>query len=567
MKFIVANLLLLMPAFVTAQPAERYEVIIDEIMADPTPMQGLPNSEFAELRNVSKHAFNLKGWAFCTAHSRALINTDFFLEPDSIVILCPSSAQAPFSPFGRTLGFAGFPSLNNDGDLVWLQSAEGKTIHALNYQLNWYHNNLKQLGGWSLEMIDAHFPCAGVDNWSASVHESGGTPGKPNSIAASQEDLIPAEILRSYMSDSVTAVLLFSKSLDSSDAVNISHYKIQQGAIEDVEVEAPLFNEVHVTLQQAMHAEEWVEIEISNLKDCSGNSASFLKSKLALFAAPDSLDIIINEILFDPPPNAADFIEIYNRSTKAIDLSQVYVGNRNPRGEISSLKRISESGLPFLPGEFVVLTEDSLGVLRNYLVKEPRNLVQVKELPSWPNDKGVAVILDRRGMILDELVYDAKWHFPLLADPEGVSLERIDYNLPTQDPFNWHSAATLSGYGTPGYENSSLRNAGSGGGMIQVSPDIFSPDNDGHDDFARLEYSFAEPGHVCNLTIFDINGREVRRLVKNAICGTTGAFSWDGLDESQRPLPMGVYILYSQFFDLKGKVQTFKQIITLARRS
>jgi hypothetical protein len=41
-------------------------------------------------------------------------------------------------------------------------------------------------------------------------------------------------------------------------------------------------------------------------------------------------------------------------------LSQVYVGNRNSRGEISSLKRISESVLPFLPGEFVVLTEDSL---------------------------------------------------------------------------------------------------------------------------------------------------------------------------------------------------------------
>jgi hypothetical protein len=62
----------------------------------------------------------------------------------------------------------------------------------------------------------------------------------------------------------------------------------------------------------------------------------------------------------------------------------------------------------------------------------------------------VVVILDRTGKILDELGYDAKWHFPLLADPEGVSLERIDYNLPTQDPFNWHSAATSSGYGTPG---------------------------------------------------------------------------------------------------------------------
>ena len=347
-------------------------------MADPTPVQGLPNSEFAELRNVSQHAFNLKGWAFCTTHSRALINADFFLEPDSIVIICPSSVQTQFSTFGRAVGLAGFPSLNNDGDLIWLQSAEGKIIHALNYQSNWYHNNLKQLGGWTLEMIDIDFPCAGVDNWSASIRESGGTPGKPNSIAASQKDLIPVEILRSYMADSVMAVILFSKSLDSIDAVNLSHYKIQHGAIGEIEVEAPLFDKVHIRLQQAVHAEELYEIEISDLKDCSGNSASLLKTKLAMFAGPDSLDIIINEILFDPPPNAADFIEIYNRSTKAIDLSQVYVGNRNPRGEISSLKRISENGLPFLPGEFVVLTEDSLGVLRNYLVKEPRDLIQAR---------------------------------------------------------------------------------------------------------------------------------------------------------------------------------------------
>jgi hypothetical protein len=49
-----------------------------------------------------------------------------------------------------------------------------------------------------------------------------------------------------------------------------------------------------------------------------GNSASFLKAKLALFAEPDSQDLMINEILFDPPPNAADFIEIYNRSTRPL---------------------------------------------------------------------------------------------------------------------------------------------------------------------------------------------------------------------------------------------------------
>ena len=54
--------MLLLSLFAYAQTASPYSVVIDEIMADPSPVVGLPNTEFIELKNVSAQAFNLNGW-------------------------------------------------------------------------------------------------------------------------------------------------------------------------------------------------------------------------------------------------------------------------------------------------------------------------------------------------------------------------------------------------------------------------------------------------------------------------------------------------------------------------
>ena len=49
--------------------AQRYDVVIDELMADPTPQVGLPNNEWIELRNTTTFPINLSGWKISDASS------------------------------------------------------------------------------------------------------------------------------------------------------------------------------------------------------------------------------------------------------------------------------------------------------------------------------------------------------------------------------------------------------------------------------------------------------------------------------------------------------------------
>lgn len=205
-------------------------------------------------------------------------------------------------------------------------------------------------------------------------------------------------------------------------------------------------------------------------------------------------------------------------------------------------------------------------VKKNYITQQPLAFAEVGSMPSFNNDKGDVILLNESGKIIDELAYDASWHFKLIDNPAGVALERIDFNKPTQQSDNWHSASSSSGYGTPTYKNSQYRSDEDLPGDVVVSPEIVSPDNDGLDDFATINYHFPTPGYIANITVFDASGRTVRYLQRNALCGITGYYRWDGLGEKNRKLPVGIYIIYTEVFNLEGKHKQFKQAIVLARK-
>lgn len=276
-------------------------------------------------------------------------------------------------------------------------------------------------------------------------------------------------------------------------------------------------------------------------------------------------DVVINEILFNPRPDGVDYVEIYNRSDKPLDIKDLYLTNRSASGSMGTPKALTKQSRMLKPGDYLVITEDPYVVQKQYNVSDTTAFIKLSPMPSYPDAGGTVLLLNAQNVILDELQYSEKWHFRLIDNKEGISLERINANQPTQDQNNWHSAATTAGYGTPSYKNSQFNNTGQTEEMFSVEPDIFSPDSDGFNDYAIIKYKFPEPGYVCNITIFNISGYPVRYVARNALCGAEGYFKWDGLDEKSSRIAIGTYIMFAEVFNLKGKTFRYKRAITLAK--
>ena len=551
-----------------AQTAARYDVVIDEIMADPSPQVGLPNAEFIELKNVSGKDINLSGWRLSTSSATSGAFPNYTLPADSFLIITSTSNASLFNAFGRVLGIPNFPSLPNDGTLLSLASKEGAIIHAVNYSVNWYQNTVKQEGGWTLEMVDTKNPCGGTSNWKPSTHAAGGTPGKKNAVDALNHDQNPPQLLSTYSVDSVTIVAVFDEPLDSASVSVVNNYSLTHGIhLVSAIAQAPLFSQVVLRLSSPLQKRTVYTLTANNVKDCQGNAiAAYNKARAGLAEEALSTDIVINEILFNPRPNAFDYVEFYNKSNKVVDAGKLYIANRNSSGAISSVKKWSETSYYIFPGDYMVITENAVSLMKEYLVQTPSNILTLSSLPSYPDDKGTVVITNSQGEVVDEVNYSKKWHFALISNAEGVALERIDPAGSSQHAGNWHSAASTVGFGTPTYKNSQYKQVEAIKATIDITPKTFSPDNDGHDDFATINYQMEEAGYMANITIFNAGGRAVRYFVKNEPLGLQGSWNWDGLDEKAQKLPIGTYIIYTEVFNLKGKKQQFKNTVVLARK-
>ena len=558
-------ILLFLPLYSLAQ--NRYDVVIDEIMADQTPQISLPNNEWIELKNVSANPINLQNWRIGDVSGQSGPMPNFILQPDSFVIVCTGSAVTAMQAYGRVISVTSFPSLDNDGDLLYLKTNTGLTIHAVSYSLSWYQNAVKNDGGWTLEMIDTKNPCAGISNWKASTDTKGGTPGTKNAVDANNTDQTFPSVKNVYALDNMNIVVVFDEPVDSLKGATVANYSIDGGlSIQSATSLSPLFDKVQLRLTTAMQVNTVYTITVNNVTDCKNNSISSKnKAKIGLPVDAATNEIVINEILFNPK-NGSDYVEFYNRSNKIFDANKMYVANRNSSGAISSIKLIASTPFYIFPGEYIVVTEDVINLSLDYLVQDPDAVFVISSLPSFPDDEGDVILLNFQGAVVDEVKYKDDWHFALIDNAEGVSLERIDPDAASQNASNWHSAASTAGYGTPTYKNSQYKLLQSINATIEVTPKVFSPDNDGRDDIATIQYKTTEPGYIVNITIYDANGRPIRNLVKNGTLGLQGYWTWDGLDDKRMKLPVGTYILFTEIFNLNGKKETFKNVVVLAKQ-
>ena len=544
---------------------KQFDVQINELMVDPDPPVGLPNYEYVELYNKTNVPINLNGWTLMLGSS-AKVLANVTILPDSFLIITSTTALPLFTTYGPVIDFSSV-SLTNTGMDVILKDAYENIISFVSYTDAWYQDNSKKDGGWSLEQIDPANPCGGSLNWRASVNASGGTPGKKNSVYASNPDHTAPTLTRVGIIDVTHIQAWFSESLDSTYLAHLSNYTIDNsiGQPTSASPVGPDYTSVKLTLSSALQTDVIYTLTITDtITDCVGNIIS--ANNHARFAIPVAAvpnDIIVNEVLSNPKDNSVDFIEIYNRSSKVIDLMTLTLSSYDSiAGILTSVNDISADGFLIFPQEYYVLTSDPAKVKFYYTIQNQNAFVQMS-MPSFNNDDGIVVIADKGQQIIDKFIYTLGMQFPLLNTTKGVSLERLCPERLTNDKTNWHSASEPSGFATPGYRNSQYNCNDATTGTVELTPEIFSPDNDGYNDVLNINYSFDAAGYMATISIFDSRGRIIKTLAKSEMLGSTGSFSWNGITDDNEKAPIGIYIIYFEAFDLKGNTSHYKKTAVL----
>ncbi|MDF7813007.1 lamin tail domain-containing protein [Hymenobacter sp. YC55] len=548
------------------------QVLITEIFADETPVVGLPASEYLEIHNPSATAvIDLAGVRLLKSSSTtstAVFPSGAVLLPGEYAVVCSSTRATHFTAFGKVFGLTNFPSLTNAGDELLLRGRNGQTLFEINYSDTWYKDSRKKDGGWSLEMVDASNPCAAIENWTASTDASGGTPGRANAVRAANADRTAPVLLRALALNSTTVRLLFGEKLDSTTAANPALYTLAPAmAITRVAPVAPDFRAVDLLVGASLQPNQPLSITVQRATDCVGNAAGPATS--ATFALPAAVaagDVVINEILFNPRTNAVDFVELFNRSAKYLDVQGWQLGLEKADGTIDQ-EPVSGSAYVLAPGQFLLLTTRPDVVQSQYPTSaEPAAFLQMAGFPTYPDDAGIVVVRDAQNHILDRYAYSTEQHLKLLDDVNGVSLERIRADAPSVAS-NFHSAASAVGYATPGRRNSQLQADPSGGQQFSLAPEVFTPDEDGQQDFTTLNYTLDSPGYAASVTIYDAQGRLTRRLVRNETLATTGFFQWDGLNDRGQKAAIGYYVLQIELLKPNsGEKRDYRKTVVLGAR-
>lgn len=269
--------------------------------------------------------------------------------------------------------------------------------------------------------------------------------------------------------------------------------------------------------------------------------------------------LLLSEVLYQPRSGEAEYVELYNPTAMAIDLSEYMI-----------IRWIGDSlGTRYpLPShqvaahDYVVLTKNALSVATAYVGTQAHKVVECN-LPPYPNEGGAVVVATADGTPVERLDYSPAMHSRLLRNKAGVSLERRNFERPCNEAGNWFSAASTAGYGTPTLPNSQSTEYVAEEASFVFSSELLSPDGDGYQDELTIEYALDEGDVYASIDVYDASGHPARRLLNNALLGTHGTLQWDGRGDGGTALRQGRYLMTITLYNSQGTRQTLRRTVAI----
>jgi hypothetical protein len=489
---------------------------------------------------------------------------DELINPLEYVILCDADHVAALQPFGRVVAVDNMPALTNSGTYLGVLNAADMPLHELTYALSWYKSSEKEDGGWSLEMVNPLAVCFEEPNWWATNNLIGGTPGTQNSQWAVVPDLSGPQFVELYASTPATLLLTFEEKIDPVLMDNPALYTFIP-PLNIQNITSPDAYSVQLNLTNALAEGVVYTLLPFDTYDCLGNQGQIFSLdsiQFGLIVDAEPGDVLIHEVLFNPATGGSRYLEVINASTKFINLNTLVIARLTPQDQ-----DLYAIGIPdaLAPGQLAVFTPDRTDILGRYAVPRPQRLFEA-DLPSWDEDQDNVSLL-AGGEVIDSFTYSAEWHHPVIADQNGVSLERVSTGISTSLSSNWHSASSLSGYGTPTGPNSqSLLLPGTATPPFSIINRLFSPNEDGYKDYLALQFETTSPDDITSAWIYDMEGREIYQLASNELIGSSSLLQWDGRNAEGALSDMGMYIVFVQIWNVNGDVKAYQESCALVKR-
>jgi len=428
---------LLVPGPAVGQP-DTGDVVINEIMYAPSPS----TNEFIELYNRADGPVALDELAFADGNLEyePVATTDTTLGSGEYAVLVRDAAEfASVFPSVSFIAPDGWAVLNNGGDTVYLRhSPSGTPLDSVPYDPSWGGSD-----GRSLERIDPAGPSDAAGNFASSEADAGATPGSQNSVFDPDETPPTLEAATpSRDGDSLTVV--FSEPVDaatvSADAFQFEAVDTPSIVAAQVDPSAP--GRVRCALSPTLATGDYTLVA-SGVADPRGNILDEGQASFSYFVLepPAPKDIVVSEIMYAPTTASNEFVELYNRSDKTIDLGALQYGD-----EDRDFNTIAPPLTPLEPDTYVVLVRDADAFEATY------PSVDFFAPDGWDalNNGGDTVVL-RHAPSATEI--DAVPYLPSWGGSDGRSLERIDPRGPSDRPSNFASSAAPEG-ATPGAQNS-----------------------------------------------------------------------------------------------------------------
>uniref|UniRef100_A0A7V3E679 LTD domain-containing protein n=1 Tax=Ignavibacterium album TaxID=591197 RepID=A0A7V3E679_9BACT len=440
------------------------DVIINEIMYAPS--TGQP--EWIELLNKSPNTINLKKWKFADATSTiSITNQDFYLQPDSFVVLTADSSILNLFPVASRIIKLSIPALNNTGDAVVIKDSMNVLIDSVNYLPSWGGNT----GGKSLERISKDNLSNDPQNWKTSQSIFSATPGKINSVTPKNYDLTIIHfksrtlygIIGEDISLETTIRNIGLNAVSQFDLLLYRDFNLDSIPQNNELLSRQSFSTLLIndsiktifTTGSFAAGENYFILKIqTQTDDDSTNNISFTKV-IGVNVNEQRNDIVINEIMYAPTSPEPEWIELYNQSNKIINLKGYKVADA-----VDTITVFTDSVI-INPNEFFVIVKDS-SINSFYLIP---SRIYVRSFPTLNNTDDKVILLDSLNRVIDSLRYFSSW-----GGTNGKSLERINVAVTSTDSSNWKSS--ISRYkATPGTFNSVTKKDFD----LLVSDILFSP--------------------------------------------------------------------------------------------